>query len=154
MRGSAIARPLVPGRRAGAAAQYPATASFSASDSPDRWIAAGGGISVAIALGGTVTLRRRDGRTARRELPGARGVACSPGGGPPATRIPATPSASWSGSCTFSQPGYVPFVCTVHTGMNGEVAVAAADGILPPRYPAIQAGTSVVDWGHPPAPRR
>ncbi len=36
---------------AAAHAAYPTTASFTASDSPDRWNAAGGGSGVAIALG-------------------------------------------------------------------------------------------------------
>ena len=38
-----------------ARAAYPSTASFTASDSPDRWNAAGGGHGVAIARGGSVS---------------------------------------------------------------------------------------------------
>jgi hypothetical protein len=139
---------LAPGA-AGAAAQYPATASFSASDSPDLWTAAGGGWSVAIALGGTVTFDVATSELHDASFPAGAGVACTAGGGPASTRIPSTPSASWSGSCTFSYDGYIPFVCTVHSTMKGEVAVARADGTLPTRYPDIQAGTSVVDWGPP-----
>ena len=135
------------GAAAAQAQQPPATAAFSAGDSPDRWSTAAGNNGVVIALGGTVTFDVATGKPHDVSFPDARGVACSLAGGPPATRIPATPSASWSGSCTFSQPGYIPFACTVHDGMNGEVAVAAADGNLPTRYPVIQAGTSVVEWG-------
>lgn len=131
---------------AGAAAQYPATASFTASDAPERWNAAGGGSSVTIALGGSVMFDVATGQPHDVSFPDARGAACSLGGGPPATRIPATPSASWSGSCTFSQPGYIAFVCTVHAGMSGEVAVAGADGTLPWRNPVISGGDPVAGW--------
>ena len=135
---AAVFLALGPGA-AGAAAQYPATASFSASDSPDLWNAAGGGSSVAIALGGTVSFDVATSEPHDASFPAPSGVACTAGGGPVVTRIPSTPSASWSGSCTFSEPGYRAFVCTVHSGMTGEVAVAGADGVLPPRYPDIQA---------------
>jgi hypothetical protein len=139
---------------AGAAAQYPATASFSASDSPDLWTAAGGGgggSSVAIALGGTVTFDVATSEPHDASFPAAMGVACTAGGSPAATRIPSTPSASWSGSCTFSQAGYIPFVCTVHSTMKGEVAVAGADGALPWRNPVVSGGNPVGGWA-PAAP--
>jgi plastocyanin len=117
-------------------AAYPTTASFTASDSPDSWNAAGGGNGVAIALGGSVTFNVATGEPHDVSFPASRGVACSAGGEPAGLRMPSVPSATWSGSCTFGQPGYVPFMCTVHSGMTGEVAVAAEDGALPPRNPA------------------
>ena len=89
-------------------------------------------------------------------FPAARGVACSAGGAPAGLRIPSVPSATWSGSCTFSQPGYIPFVCTVHSDMTGEVAVAGEDGALPPRDPAAAVPPPVTgaSWspGTDPAP--
>lgn len=139
---------------AGAAAQYPATASFTASDAPERWNAAGGGSSVAIALGGTVSFAIATGAPHDVSFPAPAGVACTSDGGPAATRMPSTPSASWNGSCTFGQPGYLAFVCTVHAGMSGEVAVAEADGTLPWRNPVISGGNPVAGWapssGHTP----
>lgn len=126
---------------------YPATASFVASDAPDLWTAAGGGSSAAIALNGTVSF---DAATVEPHDAsfGATSVACSAGGTPTGTRVPAEPSASWNGNCTFSEPGYYAFVCTVHpTTMTGEVAVAGADGALPPRTP-VNPGTP----GAPAAP--
>jgi len=124
-----------------AEAAYPTTASFTANDSPDRWTAAGGGNGAAIALGGSVTFDVATGESHDASFPASRGVACSAGGEPAGPRMPSVPSATWSGSCTFSQPGYIPFVCTVHSDMTGEVAVAAEDGALPPRDPAGPAPT-------------
>ncbi len=124
-----------------AEAAYPTTATFTASDSPDSWNAAGGDNGVAIALGGSVRFDVATGESHDASFPASRGVACSAGGEPAGLRMPSVPSATWSGSCTFSQPGYVPFVCTVHSGMTGEVAVAAEDGALPPRDPAVPAPT-------------
>lgn len=135
-----------------AAAQYPATASFSASDSPDRWNAAAGGNRVAIALGGTVSFDVATGEPHDASFPSPSGVACTAGGGPVVTRIPSTPSASWSGSCTFSEPGYRAFVCTVHSDMTGEVAVAGADGVLPPRDPVVGPTPNPTGTLHPPGP--
>ena len=116
-----------------AQAPLPTTASFIASDSPDRWNASGGGgaNSVTIALGETVTFDVATSEPHDASFPASSGVACSAGGGPPATRIPSTPSGTWSGSCSCSRPGTIAFVCTVHDGMTGEVRVAGADGTLP-----------------------
>ena len=132
---------LILGAAPTAEAAHPTTASFTAHDSPDSWNAAGGGNGVAIALGGSVTFDVATGEPHDASFPASRGVACSAGGEPAALRMPSVPSATWSGSCTFSQPGYIPFVCTVHSDMTGEVAVAAEDGALPPRDPAGPAPT-------------
>jgi plastocyanin len=105
-------------------------------NSPESWNAASGGTGVAIALGGSVTFNVATGEPHDASFPASRGVACSAGGEPAGLRMPSVPSATWSGSCTFSQPGYIPFVCTAHSDMTGEVAVAAEDGALPPRDPA------------------
>ena len=113
---------------------YPASAGFVASDSPDRWNAIGGGNAVAIALGGTVTFDVATGEPHDASFEPSSGAACSVAGGQFTTRIPPAPAAAWSGNCTFSQPGYHAFVCTVHREMTGEVAVAGADGALPPAH--------------------
>lgn len=123
---------------------YPATASFVASDAPDVWNAAGGGSFVAIALNGTVDFNAATVEPHDASFGTANSVACLTGATPTGTRVPAEPSASWNGSCTFSEPGYFAFVCTVHpTTMTGEVAVAGADGTLAPRAPVTPGGPAV-----------
>lgn len=150
---------LASGPPAGGArsAPYPDTASFTASDAPDMWNAGGGGNAVTIALGGTVTFQASTVESHDASFgPGA--AECVSGGQPTGARVPATPSAAWNGACTFSAPGYHAFVCTLHLGMSGEVAVAGADGVLPPRTPAIPppagatppgAGTPLAGGGMP-----
>lgn len=113
---------------------YPTTAAYTASDAPDLWNAAGGGNAVAIALGGTVSFAASTVEAHDASFD-SDAVACVSGGQPTGSRVPATPSAAWNGACTFSAPGYHAFVCTVHVGMDGEVAVAGADGVLAPRTP-------------------
>lgn len=121
------------------------------------WNAGGGGNAVTIALGGTVTFQASTVESHDASFgPGA--AECVSGGQPTGARVPATPSAAWNGACTFSAPGYHAFVCTLHLGMSGEVAVAGADGVLPPRTPAIPppagatppgAGTPLAGGGMP-----
>lgn len=112
-----------------AQAPYPATASFTASDSPDLWTAADGTNVATISLGGSVDFSSATGEPHDASF-GSSPVQCSVGSGPLGPRLPQTPAATWSGSCVFEQPGYFPFVCTVHAGMTGEVRVARADGTL------------------------
>ena len=152
--GGVLLYALGPGVAEAQAPPYPASAGFVATDSPDRWNAIGGGNAVAIALGGTVTFDVATigggnavvitlggtvtfdvatGEPHDASFEPSSGAACSVAGGQFTTRIPPAPAAAWSGTCTFSQPGYHAFVCTVHRGMTGEVAVAGADGRLPPR---------------------
>ena len=131
--GGALLHAFGPGAAEAQAPPYPASAGFVASDSPDRWNAIGGGNAVAIALGGTVTFDVATGEAHDASFEPSSGAACSVAGGQFTTRIPPAPAAAWSGNCTFSQPGYHAFVCTVHRGMTGEVAVAGADGTLPAR---------------------
>lgn len=109
---------------------YPATASFTAFDSPDLWLAADGTNVATISLGGTVDFTSATGEPHDASF-GSSPVVCNVGSGPIGPRLPLTPSTTWSGSCAFQQPGNFPFVCTVHAGMGGEVRVAQADGTLP-----------------------
>ncbi len=134
--GGVLLHAFGPGVAVAQAPPYPASAGFVASDSPDRWNAIGGGNAVAIALGGTVTFDVATGEPHDASFEPSSGAACSVAGGQFTTRIPPAPAAAWSGNCTFSQPGYHAFVCTVHRDMTGEVAVAGADGALTPRTSA------------------
>lgn len=113
---------------------HPATGSFTAFDSPDIWAAADGTNVVTISVGGTVSFSSSTGEPHDASF-ASNAVGCSVSGEPVAPRLPQAPSATWAGSCTFPQAGTFPFVCTVHSGMNGEVRVMSADGTPPPVDP-------------------
>ena len=144
---------LVSGPSVGGAqlAAYPSSGAFTASDAPDLWNAAGGGNAVTIALGGTVSFEASTVESHDASF-GSTAVACVSGGQPTGARVPATASASWNGTCTFSAPGYHAFVCTLHLGMTGEVAVAGSDGVLAPRMPVVQPPGAEVSPDGGPAP--
>ena len=119
---------------AGALAQeppYPATASFVATDT-DAWVADGAGDTATISLAGIVSFSSNTSEPHDADFGPAASVECRVGSEPIAPRLPQAADTLWSGSCSFAQPGYFRFVCTVHSGMAGEVRVAQADGTLPP----------------------
>ena len=129
---------------------YPATASFVATDT-DAWVAGGGGDTATISLGGTVGFSSNTSEPHDADFGPTAPVECRVGSEPIAPRLPQVADTLWSGSCSFAQPGYFRFVCTVHAGMAGEVRVAQADGTLPP-VPVPPPPPPPPPAGSPPAP--
>jgi plastocyanin len=84
-----------------------------------------------VGLGGTVTFRN----TSTSVPHGVRWT-----GGPEKPSCPGVPvegeETSWSGDCTFAQPGTYAFVCTVHpTEMKGTITVLSGESPPPPPPP-------------------
>jgi plastocyanin len=89
-----------------ATSTLPSSGSFTVSD--DAFTAAGGGTTVTIAPGGTVSFSYPTGMS-MHNVDFGRGPqpsSCSVGGSPQAAPVPSSPTTQgWSGNCTFNTPG-------------------------------------------------
>jgi plastocyanin len=126
------------------------TGTFTASDF--EWAAAGGGHTVTIVQGGTVSFGYPSGRSEHNAhftagLPSSCVQTAGEGSGavPPLPHVPT--GAGWTGSCTFNQPGSYAFHCDVHPFMTGTVAVQAA-GTSPTDSPLAGAPGPSVRFAH------
>jgi plastocyanin len=114
----------------GATADSPPTSgAFVASDF--SWDAAGGGKTVTIAQGGTVSFSYPTGISVHNaDFTSGAPSACAQTAGPSSGPVPPLPHQptgfGWSGSCTFNQPGTYKFICDQHPFMTGTVAVLAS----------------------------
>jgi plastocyanin len=114
---------------AGGAEALPTSGTFTASDF--EWAAAGGGHTVTIVQGGTVSFGYPSGRsehnahfTTGQPSSCAQTAGDRSGAVPPLPRVPT--GAGWTGTCTFNQPGTYTFHCDRHPFMTGSVAVQAS----------------------------
>lgn len=95
------------------------------------WTAGGGGSTVTIVQGGTVSFSYPFGISEHNAhfTPGTPS-SCVQTAGPSSGSVPPLPhqptGAGWSGSCTFNTPGTYQFHCDVHPFMIGTVAVQAS----------------------------
>jgi hypothetical protein len=117
---------LLPG--SAAADSPPTTAAFTASDF--AWTAGGGGTTVTIAQGGTVTFSYPMGISEHNaDFTTGNPSSCMQTAGPSSGSVPPLPhmptGQGWSGTCTFATPGTYKFHCDVHPFMIGTVAVQA-----------------------------
>jgi hypothetical protein len=103
------------------------------------WDAQGGGHTVTISPGGTVTFSYPTGFSQHNaDFTSGNPSSCvqtagiSNGSVPPLPHQPAAPP--WSGSCTFKVPGTYNFKCDLHPYMTGTVKVLAS-GTSPPSSP-------------------
>jgi plastocyanin len=123
--GLAIA--VLPGLAAGDPAN---SGAFTAVDY--AWNAAGGGHSVTIAQGGTVSFSYPTGSSAHNaHFDSAQPTSCTQTAGPSSGSVPPLPHSGsapgWSGTCTFNTPGTYAFHCDVHPyTMIGTVVVQAS----------------------------
>lgn len=130
----------------------PAAGSFTAVD--NAWNAAGGGKTVTIAKGGTVSFGYPSGGSTHNVVFDSKApqlctqTAPAPTGAVPP--LPATPSSpGWSGKCTFADLGDYKFHCGLHGAtMSGTVKVAADTAPVTPaaknlKLKKSQRGTSV-----------
>jgi plastocyanin len=106
----------------------PSTGSFTASD--DFWTASGGGSTVNIATGGTVTFSYPSGFTSHNaDFSSGTPSSCTQTAGTNSGAVPPLPhdpaSQGWSGSCTFNQPGTYQFHCDLHSFMTGTIVVGS-----------------------------
>jgi plastocyanin len=101
-----------------------ATGSFTVSD--DAFTAAGGGTTVTIAPGGSVSFSYPSGRTTHNVDfgTGPQPSSCTVNGNPQAPPVPSTPAApGWSANCTFNTAGTYTFHCDHHPFMTGTIQV-------------------------------
>jgi plastocyanin len=116
----------LPTLTAAATATLPMTGSFTASDF--AFTAAGGGNTVTIAPGGTVSFSYPSGSNDHNVDfgSGPQPTSCVVGGLSQSPPIPSVPTApGWSGSCTFNTPGTYTFHCDRHTFMTGTIVVGS-----------------------------
>jgi plastocyanin len=106
----------------------PTTGSFTAVDF--RFEAGGGGSSVTIAQGGTVSFAYPTGRSTHNVdfTSDAKPSACTQTAGADSGPVPPLPhvvtAPGWSGTCTFDAPGTYAFRCDLHASMTGTITVA------------------------------
>lgn len=114
----------------------PTSASFTAVDFD--WEAAGGGHTVTIAVGGTVSFGYPSGSYAHNADFSARAPSsCTQTAGSDSGAVPPLPAlptgAGWSGDCRFDAPGSYAFHCDQHpTLMQGTVEVVDPNAPAPP----------------------
>jgi plastocyanin len=116
----------LPALTAAATATLPMTGSFTASDF--AFTAAGGGNTVTIAPGGTVSFAYPSGSNEHNVDfgSGPQPTSCMVGGQSQSPPIPSVPTApGWSGNCTFDTPGTYTFHCDRHTFMTGTILVGS-----------------------------
>jgi plastocyanin len=104
----------------------PMTGSFTVSDF--AFTAAGGGNTVTIAPGGTVSFSYPSGASEHNVDfgSGRQPTSCAAGGQSQSAPIPSVPTApGWSGTCTFNTPGTYSFHCDRHTFMTGTIIVGS-----------------------------
>jgi plastocyanin len=109
-----------------AATTLPMTGSFTVSDF--AFTAAGGGNTVTIAPGGTVSFSYPSGSNEHNVDfgSGPQPTSCMLGGQSQSPPIPSVPTApGWSGNCTFNTPGTYTFHCDRHTFMTGTILVGS-----------------------------
>jgi plastocyanin len=109
-----------------AATPLPTTGSFTVSDF--AFTAAGGGNTVTIAPGGTVSFSYPSGSNEHNVDfgSGSQPTSCTVGGQSQSPPIPSTPTApGWSGTCTFDTAGTYSFHCDRHTFMTGTIIVGS-----------------------------
>jgi plastocyanin len=121
-----LAVAVLPGLAAGNPAN---TGSFTAVDY--AWNAAGGGHSVTIAQGGTVSFSYPSGASVHNAaFDSAQPTSCTQTAGSSTGKVPPLPNPAaapgWSGSCTFNTPGTYTFHCQIHPNMLGTVVVQAS----------------------------
>jgi plastocyanin len=109
----------------------PSSGSFTAVD--DSWNAGGGGNSVSIAPGGTVTFSYPTGFTSHNaDFTGSAPSSCTQTTGTNSGAVPPLPhnptTQGWSGTCTFNAPGTYTFQCDMHPFMTGSVVVGSGGG--------------------------
>lgn len=100
------------------------TGSFTVSD--DAFTAAGGGTTVTIAPGGSVSFSYSSGGTTHNVDfgTGPQPSSCTANGTAQAPPVPSTPAAAgWSANCTFNAPGTYTFHCDHHPFMTGTIQV-------------------------------
>src|ERR1700691_3366530 len=109
-----------------AATPLPTTGSFTVSDF--AFTATGGGSTVTIAPGGTVSFSYPSGSNEHNVDfgSGPQPTSCMVGGQSQSPPIPSVPTApGWSGSCTFDTAGTYTFHCDRHTFMPGTILVGS-----------------------------
>jgi hypothetical protein len=121
-----LAVAVLPGLAAGSPAN---TGAFTAVDY--AWNAGGGGHSVTIAQGGTVSFSYPSGASVHNAaFDSAQPTSCTQTAGTSTGKVPPLPNPAaapgWSGSCTFNTPGTYTFHCQIHPNMIGTVVVQAS----------------------------
>jgi plastocyanin len=109
-----------------AATPLPMTGSFTVSDF--AFTATGGGNTVTIASGGTVSFSYPSGSNEHNVDfgSGPQPTSCTVAGQSQSPPIPSTPTApGWSGTCTFNTAGTYSFHCDRHTFMTGTIIVGS-----------------------------
>jgi plastocyanin len=109
-----------------AATPLPMTGSFTVSDF--AFTATGGGNTVTIAPGGTVSFSYPSGSNEHNVDfgSGPQPTSCTVGGQSQSPPIPSTPTApGWSGTCTFNTADTYSFHCDRHTFMTGTIIVGS-----------------------------
>jgi plastocyanin len=111
---------------AAATPTLPMSGSFTVSDF--AFTAAGGGNTVTIAPGGTVSFSYPSGSSEHNVDfgGGPQPTSCAVGGQNQSPPIPSVPTApGWSGTCTFNTAGTYSFHCDRHTFMTGTIIVGS-----------------------------
>jgi hypothetical protein len=106
----------------------PSTGSFTAVDF--SWNAGGGGHSITIAPGGTVSFGYPSGSSVHNADFGTTNIpsSCqetSPTSTPETNKLPLVPTGpGWAGTCTFNTLGTYSFMCDQHHSMTGTIVVS------------------------------
>jgi plastocyanin len=107
-----------------ATSTLPSSGSFTVSD--DAFTATGGGSTVTVAPGGTVSFSYPSGGTTHNVDfgTGPQPTSCTVGGNAQSPPVPSTPTApGWSATCTFNTTGTYTFHCDHHPFMMGTIQV-------------------------------
>jgi plastocyanin len=126
-----LAVAVLPGLAAGDPAN---TGTFTAVDY--AWNAAGGGHTVTIAQGGTVSFSYPSGASVHNAaFDSAQPTSCTQTAGSSTGKVPPLPNPAagpgWSGSCTFNTPGTYTFHCAIHPQTMTGTIVVQASGTTP-----------------------
>jgi plastocyanin len=121
----------------------PSTGTVTASD-PHKWTAGGGGSTVTIAKGGTVTFAYPNGMTQHNVVfDTLQPQACTQTFPPASGSVPPLPShplfAAWSGKCTFATAGDYKFHCGLHGNLMTGTVKVVDDTVPPTSGPAAKA---------------
>jgi plastocyanin len=143
-----------------AASSAPMTGSFTAVDY--AWNAAGGGNTVTIAPGGTVSFSYPSGGSIHNAaFDSAQPTSCTQTAGASTGSVPPLPNPAagqgWSGSCTFNTPGTYTFHCQIHSYMTGTIVVGSGGGTTtttttPPTTTTYPTTTTTTTTNPPPPP--